>query len=327
MAKSQNVLCCVCGEKVKSCKGHRSMLKIALLVTAFLLAVLSTVAYFVFRDNRVSPPSETQSVKVFAAYYGPKKLVRDIWWLENSSLSSEMTASLRQKKKEIKRAFDTYQTLSPRTREVATYFERFGVCMAMSPNQSVGVEGDKSVHLYIRFVPKDKISVFNSPSSFMWATGEGMRISAIEYPEHIFAAVLYHEGWHAVKSNKGKGRAETEVEYATEEIEAHELEGDVLDKASGGRFLGAIDMLIDKLEQNYQIYNYKELIRSLSVADLASLDQILGIENAGVKTAELMHAEYLTLIGTRYIDRHGLVSTEKVRLYIWIRKLAMRIDI
>lgn len=100
-----------------------------------------------------------------------------------------------------------------------------------------------------------------------------MMLASIDFKEPWFSAFFLHEMYHVKKFREG-AQSSKKDQYGTdlwisEEVEAHELEAKVLDSATKGKFLGAVNAIVEK-RKDYTDVNL--VPSSLTLEELNGLD-------------------------------------------------------
>lgn len=147
-------------------------------------------------------------------------------------------------------------------------------------------------------------------------------MAGVEYPEIIFAGLLYHELGHAYeflieKSPSSVASAQT-FEYCEEEVGMHELESIIFDQGSNGEYFKIIDEIVNRTGRGKDA---KEAIFNITHVDLNHLNEVLGCAQVGTDVAGVIIINHLLITGFRYIDLHIEKNKlqEKVNLYYWLR--------
>lgn len=105
--------------------------------------------------------------------------------------------------------------------------------------------------------------------------------------------------------------------YIQEELEMHELESEIINKTTNGKFYQYLDTIVDKKKPQ----TFQDLITSLELEELLEFDRILGITDSGfrVSNTALGHC-YIALI-IRFLQRENSQEEYKkksIDAYHWI---------
>lgn len=172
----------------------------------------------------------------------------------------------------------------------------------------------------IVLVPRDQKDVSNFVLQYS-KEGQGVLIYCLDWPRNIFAAVMFHELGHGLRYAVDGAESSTAQAFSDlwigEEIEMHELEGDILNKASRGSFYA----FLDKLAESSEARSPKDFVLSLNIADLKKIETIVGCVACGPSIASVIVAEYVIAAAIRFINIKKLPSTEKVVFYRWYASL------
>lgn len=166
----------------------------------------------------------------------------------------------------------------------------------------------------ICFIPQDESDA--QPSVLYYRPDWGaLMISAIGYPPKVFAALVFHELGHAKrhkidKANSAFEKGGTDV-WIEEEVAMHELEADILNAASEGKFYAYIDNLVQGAS------SFQEAIYQLRLKDLVKLDEIIGCSECGIKVSNLMMAQYFMSIGMRHFKQEKVVNERQKRIELY----------
>ncbi len=256
----------------------------------------------------------------------------DRWWLESASPGnpSNLADLIEHERQTLLAILDKYKSASPLAGQVQGRFRELYVTVA---KDGYSFQDSKSSDgaprgTEVCFIPRGQFSK-NEPSSLYWDGGwKAVKIAALEWPERLKAGVLFHELGHGLYEGNPKYRPEvssaptngvfTDVSVE-EEVIMHELELAVIDKASDGAYLSTLRAIVRK----HNAANWRSLLGLVTVEDLHSLDQVIGSENYGLATAQVVCAQNLLALGFCQIETDRALDTEKPAVYRWLRDQGM----
>lgn len=321
----------------KTTKRQWYFSKIGLAVIGLAIFTVGAVA-FLTQGNKSAQPAMQGLIDCQIAY--EKQHIKKIesWWLENpqSAGDSEITDVARKtdmETKKIENLLRSYRNASPLAEEMmsaildngfkpAVSIFQGGHSLTLSTNNP-GKATTKSIEFC--FIPQgdDKTVAGNL---YYWADWSSLMIKALNWPEKIYAALLYHELGHYYRHKITVSSSATaeylSTDWTREEVEMHELEAAVMNEASGGKFLRYIDSLTAK---GKGATGLDKCLNNLKGKDFLALDKIMGCENCGLKIIGTLSAQYMFTVGFRYIENQMEASpAEKMRMkigfYQWVVK-------
>lgn len=300
------------------------------------IAVLLVVIGFFFlvslikRESEKPDPGEAkvQALKQSLwTYYLSKP--RNEWWLldvPKDDTHEATFAALTAMKERIARLIATYGHVSPLTAEVAQAFPEFhlsiftnGASVLLMRHGTMPPAGS----FELCFVPRSQAGFGHLYPLYYFQPWHAVVLFAIQFPDSMLAASLFHELGHALRGKQGRSTA-GEVEsdaYVDEEIEMHRMGEGVLDAATKGAFRAAIATIASR---DPRTLDYRAVILALTRADFQALDCAVGTEG-GVMLSRILLANYLTAVGFAVIERFPAEKRHRERcaLYRWLRSSFM----
>ncbi|MBU0743582.1 hypothetical protein KJ554_14715 [bacterium] len=327
----RNVRCPQCNKKLKSCQCKPAMklwLKVCLLILA--LMVLAALVYVgIGYKKRVDEQRYKASIsKIINDMYEYifKRNNKDVWWFESAYTRDFSTRAqkLEESKKSIINVLEKYKDTNDLMKRIAKNFKTFYTSVYLNGvSQKIYLEGDsilssESYDIEICFISKDQRK--GHPSSMYYNSGwKALLISGVRHPDILFAAILCHELGHALfhivdKAPSAVAEPGSDL-FIHEEVVMHELEADIIDKGTNGKYYQYVDNLIASLKGKK---NFVDILEKIGVQDLRELDKITGAEQYGPAVARNASSEYFITIGFRFIDQWGGGRLKrKIEFYRW----------
>jgi len=259
------------------------------------------------------------------------------WWLESGDEAGQernmvrTAVALKEHGDVISVVLAKYRDTSELTRALDAAFptrwitfQRGGISQSVFQDDGTASMGLPS--LEICFVPRAERG--GQPSG-LWYKREwnAVMVSAIDWPEKVFPAVLLHEMGHALfaKEKRPSSVAASDTdEFISEEITMHGLEDQVLARANGSyRIYQQIVTLRlwTRLLDHVGPVSWRDLLEKLAIDDLAELDKALGCTGCVREVAGVLFAQYLISLGVATIDSRTPEpdrQREKIALYRWL---------
>lgn len=334
----RNDRCPKCGNKGKDCKGHvpKSVGRILAVLTTISLTVCLYIAVISYTDWQ----AEQRNKRVRSAGNITLEHINsrqpDRWWMNTppqmptTDESRKLAQQTFDYNERIKRLLAAYRHVSPLADEIAQTFQNRtvsiftnGVSMSLffkenSDSTEYNIESD----IEVCFVPQDQTKLLKQGSEFFFRRNwNALMLPAVEYPDAVLSGLLFHELGHALRYRQGAPSSNATTlsdSYIEEEVEMHELEMEIFDKASGGAFIGYIDSIITREKQ--KLKTARDAILCVGKEDLRHLDSILGAKQSGPVVSNVLTAQYNISVGLRYLERRqqNVTMGEKVALYRWL---------
>lgn len=236
--------------------------------------------------------------------------VPSVWWLKDSSTDQlgKVAEQIAIRQALIGRTLKRYRYTSPLTKKIADKFSNFVVTLVQNGHTVSVTPGHSSEFasriergdLEICFVPQTEKD--QHPSSLYYREEwEAVSIYGIDWPEKVFPGLLYHEMGHGLASKEGWASASASPgseAYIREEVQMHALEDQIMNLASGGSYHAALDKIIQRVRPK----GWQEAVQGLTLADLRTLDTVLGCSKAGSEIASIICAQYMLSLGMWYIE-------------------------
>jgi hypothetical protein len=257
-------------------------------------------------------------------------MANETWWLTvRPDASGQEFLDIMDHRSKILAILERYKNVSSQTKEITSYFTTFRVGV-VSENQIFWYTPNSETNLVppeygISFIPMDEFMRTGDslPSAAYWSHAcKSMFLVAHDFPEPLFAGVIFHEFGHAYrhKGDTASTPARSLHDRAAEEVEMNTLGATVMNEATKGKFFEAIDKVLDREHPN----DFKHAVAALTAEDMLAFDIILGADNSGKIDAGILNSEYYLMIGFRAIDRVRGSFEDKVQGYLWITGWAGR---
>lgn len=303
----------------------------AALLLAMSVAVLGTFCFIVYRADSQAAQQQTDSAAstLIGSYVSKHEAFPRKHWL-TAALSPEETLSrIEEHKKKISSLLQQYQDVSPLAGKIYKEFANFRIStFYQGGSQTVVGAADKLPDprsLEICFVPENQGSHPGLQSTFAWYHWEWRAVIERDdiCPDAFMAAILYHELSHAL-ADKRKAALQPASDpwsdpWIEEEVKAHELEWQILDRASQGRLTRLYDSILARAPK---VASLETVIKLVSAGDLEEFDKLFGLEQepeqmAGVYLAEFEIGLFLWAIDLLPISDKAKLE-KKITAYRWI---------
>ena len=126
-------------------------------------------------------------------------------------------------------------------------------------------------------------------------------VAAVDWPPAVFTSLLGHELSHALQHQRnalGSVASKELDEWVYEEVRAHTVESQILNRLADGAYYKTLDRLLAESK----IVDWSEAYRVLTKGHLDELDLILGTKQAGHKVLNPVVAQHLLVVGMRCIE-------------------------
>jgi len=328
----RNDLCPKCGKKMKKCQCGGGVKKLGIYrVPAWLfysaIIMITAIGGWWWGTKR-SEENRTAAIVAWGEYFRSRPA--DSWWLDAPPKGNELpgvATKLSARQQRVLALLKKYKNVSPLATQIYQEFPKFktsvftrGISMMVELTATPDLQG-----LELCFIPANEAAgpQARHPSTVYYKREwRAVMCYAVDLPESLFASVLFHELTHALchKHNLPSSRApEASDIFMKEEVRAHGVGLAVLDAATDGQFMAAVDAIVARHEKNA---SYKEIITALTPNDLLELGRRLNWEMT-VSTAALVQMDFFFGIGWRVIQRRAGNNEEKIRsqcieLYRWL---------
>jgi hypothetical protein len=328
---SRNAICPICHKKQKNCQGH-SIMRTPRIITPVLVLLFFCLLFIVFtwmKDWRAD--KEQTNVRLarnnISLYLDSHAEVTHGWLdryaPENHAVLYEL---LNAKKKVILALLQRYSGASPLAKKIVASFPTFlttiyyqGSSVVIRKSQQDSEQSSSA--LEICFVPIDQAG--DLPSLFYYQKEwPALMLTAVDCPEKIFASLLFHELGHAyfhlvAHSPSANAPIDSDL-FIGEEVKTHDLESEILNSATGGKFFEWIDQLIARSKKN----DSHEIVLSLTAEELRQADLITDGIFCDQNIARVLAAQYIVAIGFKCIEKKGGQNTfeQKIKFYRWLTK-------
>ncbi len=325
----RNDTCPTCGKKIKHCQGHKKSWRTPLLVI-LALVIGSIVVWNLF----LRQPSEEQQLADLKVILQENIKARppDQWWLQNDvalPLNSEARSRIFSHKNQALKMLWRYRDTSHLSGSIAQSFKDFSPTIWTPQGSMMIYEGEATWMAASRndmpelcYIPR--IHMQAHPATLYYSREWGaLMLAGLEYPEPVLAGLLYHELGHAyihqiLKAPSANAQEGSDA-YNQEEVQMHDFESQIYDRASEGKFFKRIDAILARYPK---AVSYKEVVLHLTPFDIQQLDLALGCEKCGPTLASPMLAQYCFAIGSRWIDKNTAdsepITGRKMTLYDWL---------
>lgn len=255
----------------------------------------------------------------------------DNWWMRttNPPATMEVKQLLENKKDEVLSTIRNRRGISMETERIAARFQEFRLNIfvndkAMHLNEdgitpSLGTNG-----IEISFVPEESARTILRYSLSWWPSWNMIIMPAINYPEKIRTALLFHELGHALRHNKNDhgmlAATHTKEGVLIEEIEIYQLNADILNAISQGKYYRLIDEI---LSRHVHERRFERIITSLTPQDKDAFDAMFDCRGTEV-ASKMIATQYITLIGFRHAEKNRLGMSGKVAVFKKVEQLTNR---
>jgi hypothetical protein len=325
----RNDSCTTCGKKVKHCQGHKkAWLKPLLAITT--LSIIITIVW----TSIYQKPSEQEQLQELKATLQENLRGRllDKWWLKNDAeppLNQDMMGSIFTHKNDALQIISKYHNTSELSNSIArsfidlspTVWTPQGSMMTYKDEHPSMITSHENT-LELCYIPY--VHIQSHPATLYYShEWRALILAGLEYPEPVLAGLLYHELGHAyihqILKASSANTPEGSDAYNQEEVEMHDFESQIYDRASEGKFFKCIDTILARYPK---AVSYKEVVSHLTPFDIQQLDLALGCEKCGSTLANTMLAQYCFAIGSRWIDKNTSdnepKTRQKIAMYDWL---------
>lgn len=234
--------------------------------------------------------------EMMLAYFEKHKQYQETFWLEGNESEAEARQKVASWHENFRSLLSKYADTNGMTKEI---FTAFPDTRAILPSDEIAPTG-----LSIRVMPEH--SNVQEPFDFMYKGGSQGFVVATANNRHSLqlAGTIYHElghAWYARRHPERKGPDGSDAHYV-EEMTMHGVEGAVFDKATDG----ATTRLFDKIMGRSigKTPSIKDVLGSLTVADLVAYDTLLGETQASVRVAGATSVGFMAELGERFIEKY-----------------------
>lgn len=245
----------------------------------------------------------------------------DNWWMRTSLPATlETQALLNYRRDQVVTMLQKYRGISAETESLVTRFSKFnvgafvdGTLRLLWENGVVPFVTPDAIAIY--FVPEDaaRKSLIYNP---MWSSDHnGVIITALDIPEKLQVAILFHELGHAKRHNKTDGMKDSDVgsdERFREEVEMHQFGADILNSLSQGAYYKRIDEIIARKPREKR---FEQVIASVTVEDARAFNAMF--DCTGEAPSKILAAGYAFIIGFRFCEARDQGMKEKIGVYRW----------
>jgi len=218
------------------------------------------------------------------------------------SVSLDSTSRYRQ---EVLAVLEKYADTSPETEKIYATFKKFNVGVAVNTSLGPSFSIDEKSHpggkVVIGFYPEEDAPYH--PASFWYdAQSRTIMVAALDWPERVFGAMLYHELHHALRHVEGTATHHLpsgSPEWYWEEVEAHIIEAKLLDRATEGGYFATFESALRAVDKS----SWKTAYRCLDRATLGQLDVMLASTDVDQRVAGTLLAQHLFTAGYLLIEK------------------------
>jgi hypothetical protein len=229
------------------------------------------------------------------------------------------------------RLIESSAVASPRLKRINERFGQVGIGLLVNgeprrirPVGSPPTDPTNQVNICV--VPEDGEKTKGFSVTLWNSTRELMIIPAITCPDSVFKAIIYHELGHACRHNSLDGNPVYPFksdEYAAEEVEMHELGGEILDSESKGAYQARIREILGRTRA---AKSFDQALCGLTRDDLAYFDALFGTDKMEVPSFQLT-SQCLLGVGFAYCDERHLGMKGKIEVYKWFGKYVSSLPI
>ncbi len=141
-------------------------------------------------------------------------------------------------------------------------------------------------------------------------------VAAIDIPESFLGAFLYHELGHAKKDrvdHAASSMQETDTDlWVSEEVEMHTLEGEVLNRASGGQLFKLYEAIIARAGTD----EVNKVLLTLAEKDMQEYERMFDLEGMGLVMYSYCLTQFVTGLSFAAVDHVANDATQRERLKI-----------
>jgi hypothetical protein len=300
----------------------KSELKLFPLVICILIGLAFIFIAIAPKINLIKHEDPKQTLNKTLDHYFDSLPVKEDWWMgETLPANLEAADALAYAVTNVQLALENTKHTNPLTEEIAKTFPQFVTSIYRQGISAITVRGHMTPEflenkLEICFVSGREFRDDKLPAALYFREDwNAVMMAAVRWPEPFFSAVLFHELGHALRHKARSSSPEDQTKWLAEEVEMHELEGEILNARTGGKYFEALDRIIAK---NRSCRDTHELLAEFRTKDLFELDRIIGLEKQGILIRNSSCAEHAALLGFRYIDKIKGLSSDKIAHYRWI---------
>jgi len=308
--------------RISSKSNHRGP------VLALVIMAIIALSYAVYRKiDLMRSADREKSIRLILTtldsyYQSTASKKSDTWWLETAPLpGAESFTLLEARKNKIETMIRESERISDLTKVLSSRFRSVGLGLMVNgePRQlnKVGsVPTSPTNRIDICIIPKDGPTIHGSAMPYWDPRRELLMIPAINCPDPILKEILFHELGHASRHNALDGNPyypPTSEAYAAEEVEMHELGGQILDFESKGLYLKRIREVVVRAKN---LRSFEKAIGQLNSKDLAYIDALFGCTDLAIPSFQLS-SQALLQVGFAWCDEHHLGPKEKIKIYQW----------
>lgn len=240
----------------------------------------------------------------------------DRFWLTGDEQMLNQRDILTQWSKRVKRLLNAYKGTNERTGALYNKYWQFTLTefvdgasrRILTDEEGAQVEAGKKpdfvTGIEICVVPESQRRRHPFPSELYYRQEWGaLMVIAVGIPDPFFAALLYHELDHAYKHQVLRAPSSTAPpasdSYVEEEVQAHELEHEILDKAVNGQ----LSQLYDQIMRRRTFTRVADALLAVTVTDLVEFDRLFGLVEAGERMASIYAAQFYMGLGIYVINQ------------------------
>jgi hypothetical protein len=291
------------------------MVAVAALVLTGLLKNNHDTDGSLFRNDRGTVMRRSTHLTALRATYLGFHNQPDQWWLEKAEVAEgfargEYQLAFRdfanRNKVTIRTILEQHKDVNSLSRRIADRFSDFMIsiridlehALAMTPPSSALSDDPKKRLVQICFIPEDQFQFPNvDPSPLYFSDGSNVVfLASLHWPGKVLPSILFHELGHALYFLEGDREALTEVE---EEVVMHELEGEIMNYTSGGRYFQKLDEVIGR---NPVLSSWGKTMEQITLDDLRELDGVFDSTDCTNLIARLLVSNYFRHLAFRSID-------------------------
>ncbi|HTE48787.1 MAG TPA: hypothetical protein VK675_02690 [Candidatus Paceibacterota bacterium] len=293
------------------------------LMTLFVTLTIALL-WVAFHQKQIREQEEKKVIQVISdiiVIEAQKSQQIDHWWMRTQlPATAETMTLLENKKNEVLSKLHKYRSISAETESLVSRFNSFipgayvnGGFRFLNEHDSQPSYPTNSIGFF--FVPEEMMreSLYYCPT---WNSGiNGIAMAALEMPEQLEVAILFHELGHAKRHNKIDGKPDSDAQSAEriqEEVEMTEFSGEILNQISHGAYHKYINEIIKReLKKN----RFEQVIASITSDDCAVFNAMFGC--SGEVPSKLLMVNCVYILGFRFCETRGKSMKEKIEVYNW----------
>ena len=303
--------------------------------------LLALIACQLDRPTPKTPPVRNEATAgenmhaVSLAYFNLHDTHPDTFWLEQDMNADPLGTAekIEAWSTRVRAGLNKFSDTSTQSGLIAQNFRNFRATITiLTPTgEASGFMARKAPDMSETAVQPFEISVApkalwqkGRPFAFFDHTWPAVKVAALDFPELLQTALIFHELGHAqrqlVELNSGINTPLSSDAQMAEEVSLHELEASILDRGSNGQ----VNQLFDEILRRIASGEINTVLSSVVIADLQRFDAILGMEQSGPAAASISAAQFWLSLGFFCLDRdtnsanpETLLQT-KVAFYRWI---------